>query len=88
MPDRCKYLFDLSLKGSADPAGETVTTEEKGEFIRPWKKDEADFLFKDGKPIKREITDFTYGLVIPSKLMPKHISGGIILEDTFYEMRE
>ena len=88
MPDRCKYLFDLSLKGTADPAGETVTTEEKGEWIRPWKDTEADFLFKEGKPIKREITDFTYGLVIPSKLMPKHISGGIILQDTLYEMRE
>ena len=69
-------------------AGETVTTEEKGEWIRPWKETEAAFLFKEGKPIKREITDFTYGLVIPSNLMPRHISGGIILEDTFYEMRE
>ena len=36
---------------------------------------------------KREITDFKEGLVVPGKLMPKRIEGGIILVSTNYEMR-
>ena len=44
--------------------------------------EERDFL-----KIKREITDFKVGLVIPGKLMPKRIPGGTLLIDTTYEMR-
>ena len=36
---------------------------------------------------KRELTDFKVGLKVPSKLMPKRISGGILLVETTYEMR-
>lgn len=41
-----------------------------------------DFLSK-----KRELTDFTVGLAVPGKLMPKRIRGGVLLVDTIYEMR-
>lgn len=44
--------------------------------------EEKEFLSK-----KRDITDFKDGLLIPSKLMPKRINGGVILVDTTYEMR-
>ncbi len=37
--------------------------------------------------IKREITDFTIGLCVPSKLMPKRIKGGVLLVDDNYTMR-
>ena len=37
---------------------------------------------------KRTIEDFKVGLVVPSKLRPKRIKGGIVLVDTDYEMRE
>lgn len=37
--------------------------------------------------VKRDLTDFDYGLVVPSKLRPRRIKGGIILETTTYEMR-
>ena len=39
--------------------------------------------------IKRQYTieDFTIGLKIPGKLMPKRIPGGVLLVDTTYEMR-
>lgn len=36
---------------------------------------------------KRELTDFTVGLAVPGKLMPKRIPGGIVLTDSVYEMR-
>lgn len=44
--------------------------------------EERDFLSK-----KRELTDFDVGLVVPSKLMPKRIRGGVLLVPTTYEMR-
>lgn len=37
---------------------------------------------------KRDYTDFKVGLIVPGKLMPKRIEGGIILVDTPYEMRD
>lgn len=36
---------------------------------------------------KRTIGDFKRGLVIPGKLLPKRIRGGVLLVDTEYEMR-
>lgn len=36
---------------------------------------------------KRELTDFKIGLSVPGKLLPKRISGGVILKDTPYVMR-
>ena len=36
---------------------------------------------------KRSINDFTIGLNIPGKLLPKRIKGGVILVDVPYEMR-
>ena len=44
--------------------------------------EEADFL-----STKRELTDFNVGLRVPSKLIPKRINGGVVLADTYYEMR-
>lgn len=37
---------------------------------------------------KRSIDDFTFGLKIPGKLLPKRIKGGVVLTDTYFEMRE
>ena len=44
--------------------------------------DERDFL-----STPKKLTDFDIGLRIPSKLRPKRILGGIVLEPTTYEMR-
>lgn len=68
MPDKCKKLFDRSMRG--DMATEDDTQEVK------------DFL-----STKRTIEDFKVGLVVPGKLMPKRIPGGIVLKETTYEMR-
>lgn len=45
-------------------------------------EEEKEFVGK-----KRDITDFKIGLVIPGKLLPKRIHGGVLLVDTTYEMR-
>lgn len=37
--------------------------------------------------MKRELEDFDVGLVVPGKLMPKRIPGGIVLTETFFEIR-
>ena len=53
-----------------------------GNPIEPKSQDEIDFL-----KVRRELTDFDVGLCVPSKLMPKTINGGVVLKDTFYQMR-
>lgn len=78
MSQKCKDLFDLSMSN-------TLKKEDKTKY----NKEEQEFLFDEetGEPIKRSITDFKNGLKIPGKLLPKRIKGGIILKDTYYEMR-
>ena len=36
---------------------------------------------------RRTLEDFTVGLAVPGKLMPRRIPGGIVLVDTMFEMR-
>ena len=86
MPRKCKDLFQLSMDGNADPEGHIDKTDNT---LVKWTQDEAEFLFnkETGKPIKRTIKDFKIGLKVPGKLLPKRIRGGILLTDTFYEMR-
>ena len=45
-------------------------------------EDELEFL-----KTKRTLEDFKIGLVVPGKLLPKRILGGIVLTPTTYEMR-
>lgn len=45
-------------------------------------------LFSDGLASGQyTLSDFTIGLCLPGKLMPKRIPGGILLQETTYEMR-
>lgn len=72
MPDFCKQLLDMSFRGEYP----------KPEELDDYTEEELEFL-----KTKRSINDFKVGLVVPGKLMPKRICGGIILEDTTFEMR-
>ena len=72
MPDRCKQLLDMSMRGIYPTADE----------LDDYTEEELDFL-----KTKRTLKDFDIGLRVPGKLLPKRISGGIILVDTPYEMR-
>ena len=84
MPARTKGLFELSMKGDADPKG--YKDKDTGTF-KKWTEDEYIFLFdENGKPIQRKYTDFDIGLSIPGKLTAKRVRGGIVLKRTTYEM--
>ena len=76
MPERCKNLFELSMQGEADYDGD-------------WSDDEREFLFnpETKEPIKRTFDDFSVGLKVPGKLIPRRIRGGVLLKETPYEMR-
>ena len=76
MPEQCKSLFQLSMDGDA-------------EYDDDWTDDEREFLFdsETKEPIKRTFEDFTVGLKVPGKLIPKRIRGGVLLKETPYEMR-
>lgn len=49
---------------------------------KEYTKEENEFL-----STRRNIDDFTIGIRIPGKLLPRRIRGGIVLVDTIYEMR-
>lgn len=84
MPERPKKLFELSMQGTASPAGHTDP--DTGKTI-PWTEDEYLFLFdENGEPIKRDYNDFDEGLSIPGKLIAKRVRGGVVLQRTSYEM--
>lgn len=75
MPQKCKDLFELSMKGTAS-------------YTDDYTEDERKFLFDETKkPILRTMRDFKVGLKVPGKLRPKRIRGGVLLVETPYEMR-
>lgn len=76
MPDNCKKLFDACLLGEFSGDIEKLSDDEK------------DFLFdENGQIRKRTLDDFKPGLMVPGKLMPKTIKGGVILVKSFYTLR-
>ena len=77
MPERCKTLLLSSIlqipPSEIKPDDITYTH---------LSKEEEDFI-----KVKRTISDFKIGLVVPGKLLPKRIPGGTLLINTSYEMR-
>lgn len=79
MPFRCKMLFAKSC--GYDYIFESGVRK-KIEFDN-LTDDEIEFLNK-----KRDVTDLTVGLSVPSKLVAKNIVGGVILTETPYVMHK
>ena len=79
MPDKCKNLLNASMTGIIPYA----TVDDFGQY-KPIKYNNKEKQFLS---IMRSMTDFKAGLIVPSKLMPKRIRGGIVLVNTDYEMR-
>lgn len=77
MPDSCKNLFLLSM------GEEYVDSEHKIEIKDKDKEKYKGFLSK-----KRTLKDFDIGLVVPSKLVPSTIKGGVVLRETEFTMRD
>ena len=75
MPEECKKLFLRSMDNS--PLTEEEINKNK------YNKEKIDFINN-----KKTIEDFDLGLLVPGKLLPKRIKGGILLEETTYEMRD
>lgn len=71
MPQKCKDLFEMSMNDNLSDDVVEKLNDEEREFVS----------------VKRTIKDFKIGLKVPSKLLPKRIQGGIILQNTTYEMR-
>nr|DAQ04535.1 MAG TPA: DNA polymerase B [Caudoviricetes sp.] len=73
MPQHSKDLLAWSLGGLTEDEKQAIKLENDAERI---------FV-----STPRQLTDFDVGLVVPGKLIPKRLPGGIVLEDTFFEMR-
>lgn len=78
MPERCKDPFIKSLERWT-PEHEIHKPE--NERYTPT-EDELSVINKH-----YNLEDFTIGLILPGKLMPKRIPGGVLLVETTYEMR-
>lgn len=77
MPEKCKQMFLKSVQGYTL---EQIQEDEKQGIN--YEEYEKDFLLE-----KRKITDFKIGLIVPGKLRPVRIRGGVLLVDTPYQMR-
>lgn len=72
MPSRCKDLFVRSMQDNTEETVADLTD-----------KTHRDFVLEK----KRTISDFTVGLLVPGKLVPRTVAGGVVLTETSYEMR-
>lgn len=72
MPQACKDLLNISLKGATDKDKEKYKND----------KEKLDFI-----TTKRKMTDFKAGLTISGKLLPKCIKGGVVLEESYFTLR-
>lgn len=79
LPPRCKELLSDSLEGKYSD----MSTDELKEVLPDYYDDELEFVH-----VKRTMSDFKPGIIVPSKLMPKQIQGGTLLVRTNYEMRQ
>ena len=74
--------YNVKCAGMPDRCKELFISSMTGTPIEPRSQDEKDFI-----SVKRDLSDFDVGLRVPSKLLPKTIRGGIVLTDSFYQMR-
>lgn len=80
-----KPFYNIKCAGMPAKCKELFLRSMTGDLAREDEEltdEERDFL-----SVKRELTDFDVGLVVPSKLIPKRIRGGVLLTPTTYEMR-
>lgn len=73
MPEYCKNLLKLSMSD--------LTVEEKIKRLNSTYLEDNEFVKK-----KRSYKDFDIGLIVPGKLLPKRIKGGVVLTRTTFEM--
>ena len=74
--------FIIKCAGMPDKCKKLFKASVSRETMQVESEAEKDFI-----KTKRTLTDFKRGLIIPGKLLPKRIKGGLVLKDTTYEMR-
>ena len=80
-----KPYYSVKCAGMPDRCKELFMYSLQG--ISEKEKEELNDEEREFVSVKRELQDFTIGLKVPSKLLPKRIVGGIVLVPTTYEMR-
>ena len=80
MPSYCKDLFKYSMEGLVLDGREL--TEEQKEFIKGLSERKLEYL-----KTPHSLSEFRLGMVIPGKLKPKRIQGGVVLVEEDYTMR-
>lgn len=78
-----KPYWNIKCAGMPDRCKDLFRRSMEGEEATEEDSEDAKAFLKD----KRTLADFRVGLRVPGKLMPKRIKGGIVLVDTYYEMR-
>lgn len=81
----CEPYYQVKCAGMPERCKKLFIRSLVSDFARDdeeLKDDERAFL-----STPRTLTDFDIGLIVPSKLMPKRIKGGVVLKETTYEMR-
>lgn len=79
MPERSKKLFLYSMLNEKEKTPEWWDEQIKE---HEWDEEQVEFIKH-----QRVLEDFKIGLKISGKLRPKRILGGIVLENSYYEMR-
>jgi len=80
--EECAPYYNIKCAGMPDRCKELFLHSMLGTTPENATEEEKEFC-----EVKRNITDFKVGLKVPSKLLPKRIRGGVVLVDTYYEMR-
>lgn len=74
--------YNVKCAGMPDRCKELFLASVTGKEIQANSPEEKKFLKK-----KRAIHDFNIGLRVPGKLIQRRIMGGVVLQDSYYEMR-
>lgn len=78
-----KPYYNVRCAGMPDRCKDLFIRSLSGDTAREYEtKETKQFLLK-----KRSMKDFKNGLIIPGKLVPKRIPGGVILTETTYEIK-
>lgn len=81
--ESCEPYYNIKCAGMGDRCKKLLDNSLRGvKEIEKMTEEEKEFLQKD-----RELTDFTYGLCIPSKLLARQVVGGIVLTPTTFQIR-
>ena len=80
----CEPRYKITCAGMGKKSKTLLEMSLNGEKVQAgngYSVHEADFVNR-----KHDLEDFREGLVVPGKLIPKRMPGGIVLIDTDYEM--